>query len=70
MKKFAAIFLFTVLVLSLDACGNEQEPENTTPPASGSQTESTAETNSSEETEASPVSGGNILSPRYYWFLP
>lgn len=69
MKKFAAIFLSTMLVLSLAACGNEQESDNTTPPVAESRPDSEPEiipeTDSNEESsnqeETPSVSDENIL---------
>lgn len=65
MKKFKAILLSAMLALSLAACENEQEPDNTTPPVTESQTDSVPETDSSaegsEQAEAPAASGENIL---------
>lgn len=69
MKKFTAILLSAMLALSLAACGNEQEPDNTTPPMTESQTDSAPETTpetdnsaeGSEQAEAPAASGENIL---------
>lgn len=69
MKKITAIFLSAMLALSLAACGNEQEPDNATPPVTESQTDSAPETtpetdnseDSSEQAEVPAASGENIL---------
>lgn len=49
MKKFAVIFLSSVMVLSLTACGKEEETPNTSP--ASTQTEVSSETSTEAETE-------------------
>ncbi len=54
MKKFTAILLATMIVLSLAACGGEHEaPDNTEPPQNG--TEAPSDTKNESETPNEPA---------------